>query len=283
MSSPCKASFCVHTYDEADALRRLVRSSLPFAHLIAEWVVVDHRSGDATPQVCMELADLLAGYGIPLRVSRETRDLSAAFTFADLRNQALAACTAPVIALHDADFILGPAYGAMLQRAMTPLLAPQSRYHAASFTVPVVWDRLEVDATGVIRDHGRVWVHQRRARFLVRGAVRYEQTKDGGRWERLVASRQRPLALPLTPKRDGQLAADSLVSVNVKPRERIALRDTMTMFMQDAVQGKVRGGWLEAYRAGHVRSQGDYDYQDVNLRGWRLHTTALNLGPAVVA
>jgi len=69
----------------------------------------------------------------------------------------------------------------------------------------------------------------------------------------------------------------AVVSVNVKPRERIALRDTMTMFLQDAMQGKAEGAWLDNYEAGECRPQPAYKYSKTNLRGWHLNATGLEL------
>lgn len=269
------ASFCVHSYDEADALRRLITSSLPFADLVEEWVVVDHRSADDTPAVLAEMAPLLERHGIALRTLREERDFSRAFTFAALRTATIQACRAPVVVLHDADFILGPNFRPMLERSVEALSAPSSRLYGTAYSVPVVWDRLTTDAAGAVTDHGRVWIHTCRPRIFRRGTVRYEQTKDGGRWEKLVPVPASLRRLDLTGRRR---PSPALVSVNVKPPERIALRDTMTMFLQDAMRGRTRGTWLEDYRAGRSRSQGPYDYAPgVDLRGWRLHAPNLEL------
>jgi len=66
--------------------------------------------------------------------------------------------------------------------------------------------------------------------------------------------------------------------VNVKPAARIALRDGMTMFMQDAVSGREEASWLEAVAAGRVRSQGPYKYDEGrDLRGWKLYCPSLRL------
>lgn len=266
-------SFCVHVWNEAAALERLVRSSLPLADLISEWVILDHRSDDETPQVIESLRPLLDNHGIALVTAREERDLSPDFTFADVRNRALELCSSDVIVLHDADFILGPGFRGMLERAV--LGVSRGDAYAAAFTVPVVWDRLVVDEAGTVKDHGRVWVHGRRPRIFRRGTVRYEQTKQGGRWERLIAlDRRRPRVVPLTPLR---VLKHGVVSVNVKPAERIALRETMTMYMQDAMQGRVKRPWLEAYQAGEVCQQPPYKYQDLDLRGWSLYSDALEL------
>jgi hypothetical protein len=265
-------SMCVHTFDEAAALRRLVLSSLPLAHLFDEWVVVDHRSSDDTPAVCKELSAL-----VPLRYIHEPRDLSASFTFADLRDLTIRACKNDVVVIHDTDFVLGAGFAPMLVRAADALRKRKSRYFGAGFNLPVVWDHLRTDGDGVITDHGRVWLHSRPPRILLKDAVRYRQDGKGGRWEKARPTMAtRPKRLHLTKKRPA-LAPEALVSVNVKPAERIALRATMTMFMEDAMTGRASGEWLENYEAGTVRQQAPYDYSDVDLRGWRLNVPDLEL------
>lgn len=271
-------SFVVHSFNEADALRRLVLSSLPLAPLFDEWVVLDHRSDDHTPAVLEELRPVLAAHQVRLVALYEGRDLSAAHTFADVRNAALDAARHPIALLLDADFIFGVRFAGLLAKGVAGLRAAGSPYYGAAFSVPCVWDRLRTDARGRVVEHGRVWVHQLRPRILQRDVVRYTQTGDGGRWERLeVAPGPRQRRLDLTANRRGPLSAHTVVSVNVKPAERIALRDTLTMFMQDAMQGVVSGDWLDNYRAGSVRSQPPYPYQQRSLCGWMLHAPDLDL------
>lgn len=271
-------SFAVHVFNEADALRRLVHSSLPFAKLFREWVIADHRSDDGTPEAIDELREPIEAAGLRLVTFREERDLSPTFTFADIRNATLEACSEPIVALHDADFILGRDFGHLLQRAVRALEAEASPFYGAAYAVPCVWDRLRTDRSGQIVDHGRVWVHQLRDRIFLRSAMHYEQIGDGGRWERMVKDDpKRGARFPLTKNRRGRLTPHTVLSVNVKPAERIALRDTMTMYMQDAMQGKASGSWLEEYRAGRCRQQPAYPYQARSLRGWRIHAPNLDL------
>ena len=272
-------SMVVHSYNEADALRRLILSSLPLAGLFDEWVVVDHRSDDHTGEVCGEMEGVLADRGVRLDYTREERDLSKSFTFADLRNQALGRCTRDVLVLLDADFLFCRSFGEILTRSAEVLRAKGSRYYGAGFNIPVVWHHLTTDGDGRITDHGGVWIHSRRPRILVRGAIECRQDKAGGMWEAFAPihpgrkkryhwTKQRP---HLDPDRVG------IVSVNVKPAERLALRDTMTFFMADAVNDRVEGDWIENYKAGTLRSQGEYDFTDVDLRGWRLNVPDLDL------
>ena len=275
-----KVSFCVHTYNEADALRRLVLSSLPMASVIDEWIILDHRSDDHTAEVLAELAPVLSKAKVDFRVLWEGRDLSASHTFADVRTRTIKAAKNPIVALFDADFLLGPAFAPLLLKAAEELRRPKSPYHSACYAVPCVWDQLETDASCRITAHGRVWVHSRRPRILWRDAVRYEQTGDGGRWEKLVADDPaRAKKFHLTPVGVPQrrVVANAVVSCNVKPPERIALRDTMTMFMQDAISAGQAGDWLANYAAGAVRPQPPYPYHKVDLVGWRLFTPNLRL------
>ncbi len=186
MSRPDAISFCVHSFNEAAELRRLVESSLPFAEFIAEWVIVDHRSSDDTPAVIERLRPVLEQHGIGLTTKREERDLSKAFPFAAIRNLTLDLCRTEIAALLDADFLLGPAFAAHLEKSIAALRKRDSVYYAGSYSVPVIWDHLVTDTKGRIVDHGRVWVHQRRPRILFRPAIRYAQTGAHGRWEKLV-------------------------------------------------------------------------------------------------
>lgn len=271
-------SFAVHTFNEADALRRLVVSSLPMAAFIQEWVIVDHRSTDHTTQVIDGLRPMLAQKGIPLTTFREERDLSAAFTFADIRNMTIKACAHPIVVLHDADFILGPHFRGFLSTSKERLAMDGSTYFGAAYSIPCVWDRLKTGPDGTITHHGRIWVHQIRPRILWKDALHFAQIGDGGRWEKLVLDDPlRKDQLNLTANRKGPMTRDAIVSCNVKSAERIALRDTMTMFMQDAVQGKLTGDWLQNYETGQARKQDAYPYQKRSVRGWRLHLPNLDL------
>ena len=141
-----KVSFCVHAYNEAEAVERLVRSSLPLAHLVGEWVVVDHRSTDDTQTRCERIRQVLTQHGIRLTLLREPRDFSPSFTFAALRTQTIRACSLPIVVIHDADFVIGPAFGPMLERSIVQMGSFASPFYGAAFTVPVVWDRIETDA-----------------------------------------------------------------------------------------------------------------------------------------
>jgi hypothetical protein len=275
-----KVSLCVHSFNEADALRRLLQSGLGLGALCDEWVVLDHQSTDHTQVVLDQMRCPLRRAGINLVTAYEPRDLSATHTFADVRNAALNLCHHPVVALLDADFILGPSFANFVQRAKVKLENPRLHYHCATYAVPCVWDTLHTDAHCAITKHGRVWVHNRRPRILWWPAVHYEQVGDGGRWEYLILDDPaRPRKYHLTPLGTAQqkVAVNTVVSCNVKPAERIALRNTMTMFMQDAISGGQAGTWLENYAAGTVRDQPPYPYHHVNLRGWRLNLARLSL------
>ena len=275
-----KVSLCVHSYNEADALRLLIRSSFPVADMVAEWVVVDHRSDDHTGEVMREMEEELGARGVQLRFKREERGLSRAFTFADVRNLTLGMCTRPAVVLMDADFILTDSFRPTVSEALRVLSPRRSRYWGAGCNIPCVWDKLETDAGGVITDHGRVWVHSRRPRVLMREHMTTRQDKNGGKWEGFYpTSRYRHRQYQLTRHRP-HLPRErvAFVACNVKPAERLALRDTMTYFMEDVMQGKIDGEWVEQYEAGNLRAQGEYDFQEgVDLKGWKLHAPGLSL------
>lgn len=273
-------SLCVHSYNEADALRRLVTSSLPLSDLVREWVIVDHRSDDDTQGVIRELRPICEARGVMLRDIYEGRDFQPGFLFADLRQMTYAACKAPVVWVLDADYILGPASRGLLEQACDVLTPPRSKYFGVAFSRPVVWDRLETDGDGVITDHGRVWlhaIHKGRVEILAGGAAKYRQVGKGGMWERPVPIARRRESYHVTPKRSIEGMEDVIVSANIKPRERIELRKTMTCYMREALEGKLRGPWLQEYEAGRVSQMKPYQYDDVDLRGWRLNLPNLAL------
>lgn len=252
-----------------------MRSSLPLADAFDEWVILDHRSTDDTPAMIDGLRPLLTSHRIKLTVLHEARDFSATHTFADVRTRTIQACANDLVVLHDADFLLGPAFRSFLAKARTALLAPASPYYGATYAIPVIWDRMKTDRAGFILDHGRVWVHPRRPRIFRRDRVHYQQTGDGGRWERIVVTGAAREPFHLT--RRTAPARGAVVSINVKPPARIALRQTMTMFMQDAMQGKVSGDWLDHFARGTTREQPAYPYVKMDLSGWHLHAPALDL------
>jgi hypothetical protein len=259
-------SLTVPTFDEGPAVQRLLASSVHAAHLIREWVVLDHRSSDDTQARLDAVEPLLNEHGMRLRRLFEARDFSPTFLMADLRNAALRACAAPIVVMLDADFILGAAFTTTLENAVEAIEAGET---SVSFPVPVVWDHLTVDDDGRVASHGRVWVHHPARRIMCADAVQYRQA---GKWEvlRTFTGKHPPHR---TVPNDGSVA----LSVNVKPRARIDLRSTMTPFLEDAKRGRVATEWLAAYRSGNVRRMPPYAFQNVDLRGVTLNLTGLEL------
>ena len=271
-------AFAVHSWNEGEALRRLVRSTLPIASMVSEWVVVDHRSDDATPAIVQELRAELSGRGIRLQHKREERGLSKAFTFSDLRNLTIGMVTAPLYVLCDADFVACRGFDRVLQQMAGILLPEGSRYWGAGWNVPVIWDRVATDKHGRITDHGRIWVHSRRPRIIRRGAMECRQDGNNGRWDAFYPTcKRRKKKYHLTPHRPA-LRRDCMVSINAKPPERIALRETLTTFMEDAVNDRIDGEWLENYEAGRLRVQEPYMFTEASLKGWRIHCPNLAIG-----
>ena len=267
------ASLAVHSFNEADALRRLILSSLHATPAFDEWVVLDHRSDDHTQAVLDELEPILRAYGVRLTRLHESRDLSRELTFAHVRARTIHAARNKVVSLMDADFILGHKYASVLQKATTELERHDSRYATWKFPIPCVWDTLRTDGEGRITRHGRVFRHQYSHRIMRRDSVTYEQDSKDGRWERLsMTTRHRTLIHRV--RNDGNI----LVSANVKPPDRLDLRATMTFFMEDTMTGRVDGTWLEQYEAGSLRRMPEYPYDaSANLRGVRLNLSRLNL------
>ena len=165
------------------------------------------------------------------------------------------------------------------------VLAPRkSRYYGVSFSRPVVWDYLDTDERGVVTDHGRVWlhaIHKGRVEILGNGAAEYRQVGKRGLWEKPVPlSPRRGEAYRVTPRRSIEGIEDVVISANVKPEQRLDLRQTMTRYMREARQGKLSGPWLEEYAAGRVGRMKPYEYDEgVSLVGWRLNLPNLRVRP----
>jgi glycosyltransferase involved in cell wall biosynthesis len=264
-------SFVVHSYNEAEALRLLITSSLPIANTFSEWVVLDHRSNDHTQTMLDDLEPLLAERDVQLTRAYEPRDLSAECTFAHVRTATIKAATRPVVALMDADFILGVNFPQFLHEAHKHLTAPGSTTYGFKYQIPVIWDFFTTDDTGIVQNHGRVWKHDHSDRILYRDAVHYTQTGACGRWEKIQPSPERP-QFHLLNNDDG----NAILSINVKPAERINLRYTMTYFMEDAMQGTLTGDWLDNYTNKRTRRMPDYPWDPtLNYRG--AHTLIRNL------
>jgi hypothetical protein len=256
-------SFAVHSFNEAEALRLLILSSLPIADRFSEWVVLDHRSSDHTQAVLDDLEPLLAQRDVQLVRAHESRDLSAECTFADVRTATVKAATRPVVALMDADFILGAAFPRLLSEAHKGLTAPRSTIYGFKYRIPVIWDFFATDHAGIVSNHGRVWLHGYSDRILYRDAVHYTQTGAGGRWEQIQHAPERH-EFHLLDNDNG----NAVLSVNVKPAERIDLRYTMTFFMEDAMQGTLTGDWLDNYANKRTRRMPDYPWDAyANFRG----------------
>lgn len=256
-------SACVPTYNEGAAVERLILSSLAATPLIREWVVVDHRSDDDTQERLDRLEPILSARGVRLVRRHEARDFGRDFRMADLRNACLRACSHKIAVMMDADFVLGDAFHYTLLRAQLSL---NGRSLSVSFPIPVVWDHLSTDKNGCVRGHGRVWVHPKSDRIMLAEGVKYVQDLQGGRWFRVLSvtggSTRR-----VNLKNDGSV----LVSVNVKPAERIALRSTMTLFLQDVANGRKSGTWLQQYESGGLRADPPYPFvKNADLRGVKL-------------
>ena len=260
----------VHAYNEGPALERLILSSLHASDTFDEWVVLDHRSSDGTQSILDGLEPLLAAYGITLTRLYEERDLSAEHTFADVRAKTIHAARNPVVALMDADFILGTAWRDTLRNAVRKFGSNRG-LAAVRFRIPILWDHLQTDSQGRIVKHGRYRRHGYSHRIMRRDAVTYKQTGNDGLWEQLhftTGARGR-----LDISNDGNV----LASLNIKPPERIALRATMTEFMRSAMKGEVAGAWLQ-HDVKSLKKQSEYQFRPKRITA-TLNLANLNVRP----
>lgn len=257
-----QVSMAVHSFNEGCALERLILSSLHACDLISEWVVLDHRSSDDTQAVLDELEPVLAAHGIRLRRLFEARDLSRELTFAHVRDRTVQACQSDIVALMDADFVLGEAFRDTLWGALLAFKA-KPRLAAIKYRIPILWDHVQTDEDGRVTDHGRLYLHGYSHRILRRKAVRYAQVGNDGRWEK---PRFSGMSHTEVANEDGRV----LVSLNIKSAERIERRATMTEFMRAATKGQIKGGWHD-HQPADLPKQPEYDFRSDRL------TPVLNL------
>jgi glycosyltransferase involved in cell wall biosynthesis len=264
-------TIAVTSWNEVDHLERLILSCLRDSDLVDELVVLDHRSTDGTQEMLDDMEPLLERNDIVLNRLYEPRDLSPALTMADLRQKLLRASQGPTVAMLDADFILGPGWRQLISKSIKELSKENSPYFATGAPIPVIWDNLNVNQNGVIESHGRIWVHPANARIVWKPAVSYHQNAGGGKWEvarSFNSQRQQRLALPND---------HAIVSVNIKPQERIEQRKTMTHYMEAVMKKKITATWQEAYQNQKINNDLEYEFVDVDLRGHPLNVWGFSL------
>lgn len=234
-------SIAVHSFNEKDALNRLLRSIVMAKEpRITEIVVCDHRSNDGTWEM---LEQFEKDCPIKIKKFREERDFGPGFTFADLRQLTVQAASNELVFQMDADFILGPAFKHLLN-------ACESEFKKAgvcSIGVPIQCPhgRLVTDSRGRVMEHGPVTTHDANPRCILKSCCEYIQHS---RYEKCVAR------VDSERKYMSKIAIinSSLISANIKTIERLKLRCTMTPYQEMIMNGTAKKNWQDAFTDGDL-------------------------------
>ena len=232
-----KISFGNQVYNEPEGIKNYLNSCLIFAGIIDEVYVINHRSSDETLQIIESFEDKYKEAGIALRWKTEPRDLSKDFTIADLFGAAVSECENEIVFRHDADFIFGKGYIKTMASCVRALL--NDKIYACGYEIPVVSDKIILENQKVV-DYGFCNMHVSVPRVFKKSKTKCLQNHVGGKYEWFhpvdkLCSRW------VTVSHNRQ----SLLSVNVKPEERQIIRESMNTFMEDVLNDKAEGNWLE--------------------------------------
>lgn len=234
-------SIAVHSFNEKDALNRLLRSIVMAKEpRITEIVVCDHRSNDGTWEM---LEQFEKDCPIKIKKFREERDLGPGFTFADLRQLTVQAASNELVFQMDADFILGPAFRHTLNACENGLKL--DNVCSIGIPIPCIHGKIVTDSRGRITEHGPVVTHDPNPRCIMKSYCSYIQN---GKFEKCISvqgsNRQYMHKV--------NFINSSLISVNIKTIERLKLRCTMTQYQEMIMNGTAKKNWQDAFIDGDL-------------------------------
>lgn len=231
-----KISFANQVYNEPEAIGSYLKSCLQFAGIIDEVFVINHRSSDNTLEVIESFEELYKDSGINLRWQTETKDFSKDFSIADVFGNAVRGCSNEIVFRHDADFVFGAGYLKIMKDCVTNLL--KEEVYACGYEIPVVSNKLSI-SEGEVTDHGFCNMHVSVPRVFKKSKTVCLQNHVNGKYEWFHS---------LDPKCRKWITVshhrESLLSINIKTKERQEVRETMNTFMEDLQSGKAHGTWI---------------------------------------
>jgi len=232
-----KISFANQVYNEPQAIDNYLSSCLQFSDILDEVFIINHRSSDNTLQIIENYKQRYDQAGIKLRWETETRDFSKDFTIADLFGNAVEKCENEIVFRHDADFIFGESYRLMIEDAVRFLT--DKKIYACGYEIPVVSQFIE-NNSGVVTEHGPCYLHVAVPRVFKKSKTVCLQNHVKGKYEWFYPKDKECASWKIIP-----LQRQSILSVNIKDKERMEIRKTMNTFFEDIYSGKVTGKWLQ--------------------------------------
>lgn len=232
-----KISFCNQVYNEPDHIRRYLNSCLYFDGIVDEVFIINHRSSDNTLDVITSFVEVFQRSSINLRFKTEPRDFSKNFLIADLFGDAVNSCKNEIVFRHDADFVLGSRYVDLIKLCVEHFNDPT--VYACGYQLPCVSSSLEIKGDE-ITSFGFCNLHHPVPRVFKRTKTKCFQDHFDGKYEYF-----RPTDKGCTKLIEIPHIKESMISINIKTKERHALRRTMNTFMHDVVHDRVDGDWLD--------------------------------------
>jgi glycosyltransferase involved in cell wall biosynthesis len=265
-------SFAVHTYNEADALDRLIHSIFKIKNdKINEIFIVDHRSNDHTQDIIEKYKSQSDGR-IEINSYNEPRDFGGEdrFTFADLRDFTIRNTKNDYVVLCDSDFIYGPGFSSMIENSV--LLLDKGAF-ATGFEIPVVHDHIEIDNSRVV-SHGPIQVHPAVVRILNKNKSVYRQEHCEGLYEGCY-----PIDGVMNGKIIG-LQKHSVISLNIKDKNKKLLRNSMCLFQKEIVNNKnIKENWLDVSEKYNENFEiEEHLKHDINYRKYTYYIKNLKIG-----
>ncbi len=229
--------FANQVYNEPAAIGKYLQSCLQFSDIISEVYIINHRSSDNTLSVIESFKDAYDKSGVKLGWRTEERDFSKDYTIADLFGAAVDECSSDIVFRHDADFIFGEGYRKTMRDCIDSL--NNDVVYACGYEIPVVSEKLDIQE-GVIVDHGVCQMHVSVPRVFKKGKTKCLQNHVGGKYEWF-----HPVERGCSLWKQIPHHSESILSVNVKSKERQDTRETMNTFFEDLFAGSVEGNWLD--------------------------------------
>ena len=258
-----KISFCNQVYNEPEAIRRYLNSCLYFDNIVDEVFIINHRSSDDTLDIIKSFVDTYDKTNIKLRFKTEPRDFSKDFMIADLFGDAVASCENEIVFRHDADFVFGPKYTDLVKVCVSHLSNPS--VYACGYEIPCVSKSLEI-VDGMIKSFGFCNLHVPVPRVFKKTKTVCRQDHMGGKYEFFY-----PTDSKCSQWVQMKYVKDSLISVNIKPEERMKQRETMNTYMKDVVDGVDHDNWMDCDELkSEIEPQNKPSFRSFNIIGQRI-------------
>jgi hypothetical protein len=232
-------SFAVHTYNEADALDRMIYSIMKIKNeKINEIFIVDHRSSDHTQDVIAKYKD--SHPRIEINSYYEEKDFGgeSKFTFADLRDFTIRNTKNDYVVLSDSDFIYGPGFDTTIEMACNVFLSNPSMY-ALTYEIPIIKQHVQFENSR-IKSYGEdSYVHPHAARILNKNLGKYMQKYMDGLIEWFYPNDYEYLYFKL------DIGSGSVLSIDIKNNDYSKMRNKMNHFQKLIVDNNTSSNFLE--------------------------------------